>query len=87
MLRYLKRLRGGKKVTTREVARQRLSMVIMIDRGVLPPGMLEDLQEDIRKLLARYPVFDLSNLVIEMKEADSRQKVQIVVPIKTETSP
>ena len=85
MLRYLKRLGRRREATAREVAKQRLSMVIMIDRGVLPPGMLEDLQEDIRKLLSKYPVFDLSNLVIEMKEADSRQRVQIVVPIRAET--
>jgi len=83
MLRYLK---GQKReATAREVAMQRLSVVIMIDRGALPPGMLEELQEDIRKLLSKYPMFDLSNLVIEMKEVDSRQQIQIVVPIRPGT--
>ena len=86
MLRYLKKLGRRKEATTREVAKKRLAVVITIDRGSLPPGMLEKLQEDIRGVLSKYPVFDLDHLVIEMQEATGRQRVQIVVPVRSGTS-
>ncbi len=85
MLNHLRKLFGqGSETTTREVAKQRLSMVIMIDRGVLPKDMLDKLQRDIRDILKKYPIFDLQHLVIEMQDEErgNRQRVQIVVPIK-----
>lgn len=67
----------------RDIAKQRLRVVIEIDRGGgISPNILDQLRRDIQSVLQKYPSFDFQALDIEFQDKDQRQRIQIVVPIR-----
>ena len=43
-----------KKETSKDDAKNRLKFVLIQDRAMLPPGVLENIKDDILKVLSKY---------------------------------
>lgn len=75
-----------KKEKSKDDAKNRLKFVLIQDRAMLPSGVLENMKDDILKVLSKYVEIDKSKLNIEISPCeDDPRKVALVanVPIIT----
>ncbi|MGB9856934.1 MAG: cell division topological specificity factor MinE [Dictyoglomaceae bacterium] len=74
---------GGKQKSTRDLAKERLQVVLVYDRAHLDPGIVESLKEDLVKTISKYSNFDVKNLNINFSQKDNQVVLRIDIPIKT----
>ena len=55
-----------KKENSKEDAKNRLKLVLIQDRAMLPSGVLENMKDDILKVLSKYVEIEKSKLNIEV---------------------
>ena len=55
-----------KKENSKEDAKNRLKLVLIQDRAMLPSGVLENMKDDILKVLSKYVEIEKSKLNIEI---------------------
>jgi cell division topological specificity factor len=71
----------GKK--SKDIAKQRLMLVLSYERQGLPPSLVEKLKEDLISLFSKYPQFDASGIdVLLKKNEDNREELWISIPFK-----
>ena len=71
-----------KKETSKDDAKNRLKLVLIQDRAMLPSGVLENMKDDILKVLSKYVEIEKSKLNIEMcPYDDDPRKIALVANI------
>ena len=71
-----------KKENSKEDAKNRLKLVLIQDRAMLPSGMLEDMKDDILQVLSKYVEIEKSKLNIEVSPCDDDpRKIALVANI------
>ena len=73
-----------KKENSKDDAKNRLKFVLIQDRAMLPSGVLENMKNDILKVLSKYVEIDKSKLNIEVSsyEDDPRKGALVAnIPI------
>lgn len=58
--------------SSREVARDRLKILLISDRVNCSPEMLDMIKRDIAKVISRYMKIDTQNMEIQISKASSR---------------
>ncbi|WP_338995512.1 cell division topological specificity factor MinE [Fusobacterium animalis] len=71
-----------KKENSKEDAKNRLKLVLIQDRAMLPSGVLENMKDDILKVLFKYVEIEKSKLNIEICPYDEDpRKIALVANI------
>ena len=71
-----------KKENSKEDAKNRLKLVLIQDRAMLPSGVLENMKDDILKVLSKYVEIEKSKLNIEIcPYDDDPRKIALVANI------
>ncbi|SMP09348.1 cell division topological specificity factor [Desulfurobacterium pacificum] len=71
------------KPPAKEVARQRLQLILKYDRAGLPPNAINAVKDAILNALKDFPFIDASGVTINISEGDTdREKIEIEVPVK-----
>ena len=71
-----------KKENSKEDAKNRLKLVLIQDRAMLPSGVLENMKDDILKVLSKYVEMEKSKLNIEVCPYDEDpRKIALVANI------
>ena len=71
-----------KKETSKDDAKNRLKLVLIQDRAMLPSGMLESMKDDILQVLSKYVEIEKSKLNIEVCPYDEDpRKIALVANI------
>ena len=71
-----------KKENSKDDAKNRLKFVLIQDRAMLPSSVLENIKDDILKVLSKYVEIDKSKLNIEMSSyEDDPRKVTLIANI------
>ena len=71
-----------KKETSKDDAKNRLKLVLIQDRAMLPSGVLENMKDDILKVLSKYVEIEKSRLNIEVcPYDDDPRKIALVANI------
>ncbi|MGE5453986.1 MAG: cell division topological specificity factor MinE [Methylocystaceae bacterium] len=66
---------------SRQVAKERLRLVLVHDRGdALPPGFLESLKEDLLKVIAEYFEIDENDLDVAFSNYDNTVALVANIP-------
>jgi len=68
-----------KKENSKEDAKNRLKLVLIQDRAMLPSGMLEDMKDDILQVLSKYVEIEKSKLNIEVCPYDEDPRKIVLV--------
>lgn len=63
-------------------AKERLQVLLIHDRTHLPPGMMEDLREELIAVISRHMDVDRSAVRIEMAKEGRTQRLLADIPIK-----
>ncbi|HID79034.1 MAG TPA: cell division topological specificity factor MinE [Aquificales bacterium] len=73
-----------KKNSSAQEAKKRLTMVLEYERKNLPPNFADRLKEDLITIFAKYNIFDISNIEVEIKraESDTTEELWISIPFK-----
>ena len=71
-----------KKENSKDDAKNRLKLVLIQDRAMLPSGVLENMKDDILKVLSKYVEIEKSRLNIEVCPYDEDpRKITLVANI------
>ncbi len=71
----------GKK--SKDIAKQRLTVVLAYERKGLPPNIVDKLREDLINLFSKYPQFDAKSIEVSLRRDDSdKEELWISIPFK-----
>ena len=65
---------------SKDVAKQRLTMVLAYERKGLAPNFIESLRDDLISVFSKYYQFDVNN--IELKKENFTEELWISIPFK-----
>ncbi|MEA1961097.1 MAG: cell division topological specificity factor MinE [Bacillota bacterium] len=82
MLDIIGRFFGKDNSTSREIAKERLRLVLVHDRALISPEMLNALKEDLIKVIQTYMDIDLESLVVDVENEDNAVALIANIPIK-----
>ncbi len=78
----LQRLKGRKRKSAGQ-AKDRLKLILSHDRTDLPPGVLEDLKDEIIEVISRHVKVDPEGVRIEMTMDGREQRLVADIPLKS----
>lgn len=61
------------KVTPKEVAKDRLRLILINDRGALSPEMLEKIKEELLDVISKYIEIEASDVEISFNKTDNEE--------------
>jgi cell division topological specificity factor len=68
---------------SKDIAKQRLMLVLSYERQGLPPNVVDQLREDLISLFSKYPQFDASGIDVALKKnEDEREELWISIPLR-----
>jgi cell division topological specificity factor len=74
------------KRSSKKVAKERLRLILIHDRSSMSPDLLEDIKEDILKVLSKYMDVDFGDIDVKMTPADEKETSPALIasiPIKS----
>ena len=71
----------GDKKSSKEVAKERLQLVLIHYRASLSPGMVEDLRKDLIEVISKYMDIDEAGLDVQMESRDEIAMLEVNIPI------
>ena len=71
----------GRKKPSKQVAKERLQLVLSHDRMQLPPGVLRALKDDLIRVISSYIDIDESGISVEFNERDERRALVASIPV------
>ena len=80
MASFLQRLFGSEQAS-KELAKDRLKLVLIHDRASLSPAMMDNLRRDLVEVISKYMEFDESALDVQMAEQDSMTMLEVNIPV------
>ncbi len=72
---------GGRHKSPRDIAKERLQVMLVYDRAHLDPGLVDTLKEDLVRTVSKYSNFDINNLTIDFSQKDNQVILRIDIPI------
>lgn len=80
MASFLQRLFGSEK-NSKELAKDRLKLVLIHDRASLSPALMDNLRHDLVQVLSKYMEFDESALDVQMAEQETMTMLEVNIPV------
>ncbi|MDF9408308.1 cell division topological specificity factor MinE [Pelotomaculum isophthalicicum JI] len=72
----------GKDSGSKNVAKDRLRLVLMHDRASISPQMLDSLKLDLIKVISSYMIIDEANLEVNLDSSGSTVALVANIPVK-----
>lgn len=72
----------GREPPSREVARERLQLVLIYDRAGLSPGILDTLREEIVTVLSRHIEIDRDGIDLTVTQEGRQTRLVANIPIR-----
>ncbi|HLV44935.1 MAG TPA: cell division topological specificity factor MinE [Aggregatilineales bacterium] len=77
----LSRLFGGREPSSRQVAKERLQLVLVHDRSNLSPEQVERMKDEILEVISRYVEFDPQMVNIRLTNQERESILHAEIPI------
>ncbi len=74
--------RRDKKQSSKDIAAQRLQLVLAHDRANISPGMLETLKDEIIDVISRHLDIETGQVRVDFKEDQRRTRLVADIPLK-----
>ncbi len=81
MLEALMKIFGKEKKSSREIARDRLKVVLIHDRANLSPELMEHLKNDIIQVISKYMVINKHDMEISLANDDDSVALVANIPV------
>jgi cell division topological specificity factor len=73
----------GKEEKSGAVAKKRLQMVLIHDRSDISPGLIEQIKDDIIKVIAERLAVDPDNVVVNLAQTGNESRLVAEIPLQT----
>ena len=73
--------RGRREPSSREVAKQRLQLVLIHDRANVSPGLLETLKDEIVAVISQHLEIDRANVQVTLTQSRTESKLVADIPL------
>ena len=77
----LNRLRRHRLPSSRDVAKQRLQLVLVHDRSRISPGMLEVLKDEIIAVISKHIEIDTAGVQVTFSQNDRESRLMADIPL------
>lgn len=77
---FAERLTGKK--SSASTAKERLQLLLIHDRTDMPPGLMEDLRDELIEVISRHLAVDRSGVRIEMTQEGRNQRLLADIPLQ-----
>lgn len=81
MLEFLLRVFGKESASSKNVAKERLRLVLVHDRADVSPQLLENLKEDLIKVISNYMEIDEKALEVNLDTSDNTVALVANIPV------
>lgn len=81
MLEFLLRVFGKDSSASKNVAKERLRLVLVHDRADVSPQLLDNLKEDLIKVISNYMEIDESALEVNLDNSDNTVALVANIPV------
>lgn len=71
----------GDRKNSKDMAKERLQLVLIHDRASLSPGMVEDLRKDLIEVISKYMDFDEEGLDVQVENREDIAMLEVNIPI------
>lgn len=75
----------GQKETSGSVAKQRLQMVLIHDRSEVSPGLIEQIKDDIIKVIASRLAIDEAHVKIDLTQSGRESCLVAEIPLESKS--
>ncbi len=82
MFDFINRLFGREENRSKEVAKERLRLVLVHDRASVSPQFLEMIKEELIKVISKYMEIDKQALDVQISTEDSSVALIANIPVK-----
>lgn len=82
MLDFLIRIFGKESAASKNVAKERLRLVLVHDRANISPQMLDALKNDLIKVITNYMEIDEDALEVNLDDSDNTVALVANIPVK-----
>ncbi|WP_456398061.1 cell division topological specificity factor MinE [Desulfurobacterium sp.] len=69
---------------SKDVAKQRLQVILKYDRAGLPPNAVDSIKDAILNALKDFPFVDVSGIRINFPQDDREEKIELEIPVRTD---
>jgi cell division topological specificity factor len=78
---FLDRLLGRQEPTSREVAKERLQLVLVHDRVKLSPAMLDKMKDELITVISRYVAIDAEGVEVTLTQSRRQSRLMADIPV------
>jgi len=78
---FLNRLFGQKQPTSREIAKERLQLVLVQDRFKISAGTLDKLKDELIKVISRYVEIDPDGVEVNFTQTRYQSRLVADIPV------
>ena len=82
MLELLSRIFGKDSSSSKDIARERLRLVLVHDRSMVSPEIINALRDDLIQVIQKYMDIDLESLLVNIEGEDNSVALIANIPIK-----
>lgn len=82
MLDIINKLFGRDTIRSKDIARERLRLVLVHDRSSVSPEIINALKEDMIKVIQQYIEIDLDSLMVTIESENNSVALVANIPIK-----
>lgn len=80
---FWQRLRGGTQPSSRDMAKQRLQLVLVHDRNQIEPGLLECIKDEIIAVISRHIEIDPDHVEVTFTQGERENRLTADIPLLT----
>jgi len=82
LLELLSRIFGKESSSSKDIARERLRLVLVHDRSMVSPEIINALRDDLIQVIQKYMDIDLESLLVNIEGEDNSVALIANIPIK-----
>ncbi len=82
MLDILTKIFNRENVSSKDIARERLRLVLVHDRSAVSPELLNALKEDLIKVIREYLDIDDEELIVNLENSEDSVALVASIPVK-----
>ena len=75
------RMMGTKEASSKNIAKERLRLVLVHDRSNVSPQLLENLKEDMIEVISKYMEIDRKNMEVNLNSDDQSVALVANIPV------
>ncbi len=83
MLDFITRIFNRESTASKNIAKERLRLVLVHDRASVSPQLLQTLKEDLIRVISNYMVIDEEALEVNLENSENQVALIANIPIKS----